>query len=330
MTSLQMPWPVALVTGFLGSGKTTLIVRLLCDPDMADTVVIVNEFGEVGLDHHLMRAVTDDVILLPNGCLCCSIRQDIVQTLRDLYKSWLMGAIPDFQRVIIETTGLADPAPIAASIGSHPLLVEAFALQSIATLVDAEHGLARLAKSLTNRNQICLADRLVLSKCDLVGAQAVEVLESRLALLNPLAAVRRTECGISPAFLFSREMAVIPKSLLHCDASSDHLSEILNVLLRPARCLDWPRFQVWLNGLLSTFGSRVMRIKGRLSFHGYTSPMIIQAVHHTFYPITESRVVGNMPQDEFLVLIFEGEVPQGLEEGFSALRGPAWRSINPG
>ncbi len=122
MTQSHPAWPIALVTGFLGSGKTTLIARLLRHPDMADTVVIVNEFGEVGLDHHLIRAATDNIILLPNGCLCCMVRQDIVQTLRDLRRSWLAGTMPDFGRVIIETTGLAEPAPLVASIGAHPLL----------------------------------------------------------------------------------------------------------------------------------------------------------------------------------------------------------------
>jgi G3E family GTPase len=320
MTAVFAPWPIAIVTGFLGSGKTTVIGRLLRDPDMTDTIVVVNEFGEIGLDHQLIRAVTDSVILLPNGCLCCSIRQDVVQTLRDLQRSWLSGTLPDFRRVIIETTGLADPAPLVASVGSHPLLAEAFALQSITTLVDAEHGFARLEATLTNRNQVCLADRLILSKCDRVDAPAVKALERRLAALNPLAPIRRSDDGVTPAFLFSRASTAMARSGLQCDAALDHLEGVSSVLLRPERRLAWTAFQAWLHALLNTFGARIMRIKGQLLFQGHAAPLIIQAVHHTFYPIAEAQIGEDEPTTSFLVLLFEGPAPAGLEAAFLALQ----------
>jgi G3E family GTPase len=319
MTKLHPAWPIAIVTGFLGSGKTTLISRLLRDPDMADTLVIVNEFGEVGLDHHLIKAATDKVILLPNGCLCCSIRQDIVQTLRELYKSWLGGAVPDFVRVIIETTGLAEPAPLVAAIASHPLLAEAFALQSVTTLVDAQHGLTRLGNSHTNRNQICLADRLILSKCDLVEIRVIETLKERLAAMNPLAPIRQGNNGVAPAFLFSRAGAPLGSSHLRCETVFDHLAGISSVLLRPQRPLAWPAFQAWLNALLNTYATRIMRIKGQLVFDGYATPLILQAVHHTLYPIAQAHVDEDTAGDMFLMLIFEGDAPPGLEEAFGAL-----------
>jgi G3E family GTPase len=319
MTSLHPAWPIAIVTGFLGSGKTTLISRLLRDADMADTLVIVNEFGEVGLDHHLIQAATDKVILLPNGCLCCSIRQDVVQTLRELYKSWLAGAVPNFARVIIETTGLAEPAPLVAAIASHPLLSGAFALRSVTTLVDAQHGLARLGNSQTNRNQICLADRLILSKCDLVETRAIEVLQERLAAMNPLAPIRHGNNGATPAFLFSRAAAPSAMSGLRCETVSDHLAGISSVLLRPRRALAWPAFQAWLNTLLNTYDSRIMRIKGQLMFEGHATPLIVQAVHHTLYPIAEAQVDEDSAGDMFLMLVFEGDAPPGLEKTFAAL-----------
>ena len=155
------------MTGFLGSGKTTLITGLLRRADMADTVVIVNEFGEIGLDHHLIKQVTDQVVLLPNGCLCCTIRQDIVQTLRDLHHGWLAGDIPDFGRVLVETTGLAEPSPLVASLVGHPVLADVFALRAVVTVIDAEYGLRHLDDHPTCWQQVCVADHLVISKCDL-------------------------------------------------------------------------------------------------------------------------------------------------------------------
>jgi G3E family GTPase len=323
MTMIQAHWPIAIVTGFLGSGKTTFIGRLLSDPDMADTLVVVNEFGEFGLDHHLIKAVTDNVILLSNGCLCCVIRQDLVQTLRDVYRSWLTGTIPSFRRVVIETTGLAEPAPLVASLGSHPLLTEVFALRSIATLVDAEYGVGRVVKSITSRNQICVADRLILSKCDLVDAEMVEVLQHRLAILNPHAPICRSDTPFVSDILFSQPAMRTIKSHLRCDQASDHIAGISSVLLRPERRLAWPAFQVWLNSLLIGFGSGVMRVKGQLTFEEHPTPLIIQAVHHTFYPIAEVALDTNAPVQDFLVIIFEGNIPARVVESFQLLQGPA-------
>ena len=139
------PWPVALLTGFLGSGKTTLVRALVAREGMANTMVVVNEFGAVGIDHDLIAAVHGDVVLLRGGCMCCGVRQDLARTLRDLHLQWLAGSIPDFARVVVETSGLADPGPVAAAIGAHPLVQDAYALRGITTLVDAEHGAAQLA-----------------------------------------------------------------------------------------------------------------------------------------------------------------------------------------
>ncbi len=320
MTTAFATWPIAIVTGFLGSGKTTLIGRLLRDPDMGETLVIVNEFGAAGLDHHLIKAVTDDVMLLPNGCLCCSIREDVVQTLCGLYRSWLAGAIGNFRRVIIETTGLAEPAPLVASIASHPLLTEAFALRSITTLVDAQHGLSRLDSSITNRNQICVADRLILSKCDLVEAEAIHRLELRLAMLNPLAPVLRGENGSVPGFLLNLWEASATRSHLRCDTVTDHLAGISSIVLRTGRRLSWEVFRAWLHALLNDFGNRIMRVKGQLTFEGHAAPLVIQAVHHSFYPVTEAPVDTGTTGGNFLVLIFEGEAPPGLAEAFDTLQ----------
>jgi G3E family GTPase len=314
MMEARPPWPIALVTGYLGSGKTTLITRLLRHPDMADTMVIVNEFGEVGLDHHLIKAVTDNVILLPNGCLCCMIRQDVVQTLRELHRGWLTGSIPDFGRILIETTGLAEPAPLVASITSHPLLSDAFALQSITTLVDAEYGLRQI-EGATWRNQIRVADHLVISKCDLVAAAGISDLLDRLIAKNPLAAIRQSDEVIEPDYLFRRTATRPSRFAISCDSGSDHLAGTATLVLRPKRPLSWTAFKVLINDILNEYGPRLLRLKGRLSFDAHKMPVIIQAVHHTFYPIVEAPP-GSDDQD-FLILIFDGAVPAGVADRFA-------------
>ncbi len=302
------PWPVAIVTGMLGSGKTTMIGRLLRHAAMADTLVLVNEFGEVGLDHHLIRAVTDNVVLLPNGCLCCTIRQDVVQTLRELYRGWLAGTIPDFGRVLIETTGLAEPAPLIASIAGHPLLADLFELRTITTVVDGQHGLRQIADRATCRNQVCVADHLILSKGDLVGAGAMAALLTRLGALNGLAAVTPSD-AVEPDAVFGRGASRTPFS---CDEPADHLNGISTIVLRSQRRLSWSAFQTWLADILDRAGSQLLRLKGRLTFDTAPGGVIVQAVHHIFYPLTEAPAGSG--DDDFLVLIFDGAIPADVAE----------------
>jgi G3E family GTPase len=315
MMEARPPWPIALVTGYLGSGKTTLIAGLLRHPDMTDTMVIVNEFGEIGLDHHLIKAVTDNVILLPNGCLCCMIRQDVVQTLRELHRGWLMGSIPDFGRILIETTGLAEPVPLVASITSHPLLWDVFALQSIATVVDAEYGLSQI-EGATCRNQIRVADQLVVSKCDLVTPAEVSDLHDQLIAMNPLAVIRQSDDVIEPDHLFRRTATRPIRPSISCDSGSDHLAGTTTLVLRPERLLTWTAFQTLINDVLNEFGPRLLRLKGRLSFDAHKTPVIIQAVHHTFYPIVEAPP-GSGDDEGFLILIFDDAVPARVVDQFA-------------
>src|SRR6476661_3090455 len=161
--------PVTVNTGFLGAGKTTLLNRLLRDPALADTVVIVNEFGEIGLDHLLVETASDGMILLAAGCLCCTVRGDLIATLEDLLRKRDNGRIAPFKRVVIETTGLADPAPILHAILYHPYLSLRYALAGVVTLVDAVNGAATLDGHEEAVKQVAMADRLVLTKTDLAG-----------------------------------------------------------------------------------------------------------------------------------------------------------------
>ena len=310
------PWPIAVVTGMLGSGKTTMIARLLRHAAMADTLVLVNEFGAVGLDHDLLKAITDNVVLLPNGCLCCTIRDDVVQSLRDIRRGWLAGTVPDFGRIVIETTGLAEPAPLVAALTTHPLLVDSFALKTIVTVVDGEYALQQLDGNVTCRNQILLADRLMISKSDLVEPATVARLAGRLTHRNPLATIGTSD-DPHPDDLFEAAIRPFKHRTMICDAPGDHLAAVTTVLLRPHRPLVWTPFRIWLAAVIDAVGPQLLRLKGRLTFDGGSAAVILQAVHHTFYPVVEDRTGPDAGAQDFLVLIFDGAPPRSLGDSWT-------------
>ncbi|MBO6807530.1 GTP-binding protein [Thalassospira sp.] len=177
------------ITGFLGSGKTTLLNALLTQDGMDKTAVLINEFGEIGLDHLLVREVSEDVVLLNSGCICCSVRGDLISGLRDLFVKRTRGEIPEFDRVIIETTGLADPAPILHTLMTDPLLTTKFRLDSVVTTVDAVHGTGQLDNHPESVKQAAVADRILMTKADLADDATRTTLESRLRALNPAAPI---------------------------------------------------------------------------------------------------------------------------------------------
>ena len=265
------PVPVTIVTGFLGSGKTTMLNQLLRAPHLADTVVIVNEFGEAGLDHLLIEQAIENTVLLKNGCICCTVRGDVADTLETLFAQRASGAIPDFRRIAIETTGLADPGPVAHALVAEPGAGYACVLDGIVTTVDAMHGAETLTRHEEARRQVALADRILVTKTDLVADTAA--LEAAVARLNPDAPRCRLAMGaVSATDVFG--LGPSTRAWLgrhqHHDHLHDHLLDggIGTVLLTHAGPMRWEALRLWLESLLSLRGEAVLRLKGLVEMEG--------------------------------------------------------------
>jgi len=266
--------PVTLLTGYLGSGKTTLLSRLLAHPDMGETAVIVNELGEVGIDHHLLRRVDERTVVLASGCVCCTLRGDLADELRDLLSRRTRGEIPPFRRVVVETTGLADPAPILYTLVSEPVVKSHYELDRVIATVDAQHGL-RGAEGL---KQAAAADRLVVTKGDLADPAP---LERRLAALNPTADVLEASFGdVAPDLLFGGRDHEPRRSTVDEHAHDDGVAA--HSLVFEGQ-LDWTAFGVWLTMLLAARGADVLRVKGLLDVGG-PGPLLLNGVQHVVHP----------------------------------------------
>lgn len=293
-TPMTEPVPLTVLTGFLGAGKTTLLNRLLKHPEMARTAVLVNEFGEIGLDHLLVETLDADTVLLNAGCLCCTIRGDLARALQNLAPRVARGEIA---RVILETTGLADPAPILATLLHDPAASRLFALDGIVTVVDAVHAMAQLDVQDEAVRQIVVADRIVVSKADLIDPAPVL---ARLAELNPGAPVILAERGsVAPTAILRAGLfdpagkafdvqgwinaAAFEHHHHHHDVNR-HDKHIHAFCLRFDEPLHWQGVGTWLEMLASTQGERLLRVKGILNLAGQDRPVVIQGVRHLFHP----------------------------------------------
>ncbi len=279
MTIDHAPIPVLILSGFLGSGKTTLLRNLLVDPDAGEIAVIVNEFGEVGIDHHLVRKTDARTTLLRNGCVCCSMRDDLAEALRDLLSQRERGAIPRFGRVVIETTGLADPAPILHTIVSEPVLRSHFRVERVVTTIDAIGGASNLDTYGEALRQVAAADHLVVTKLDLTTREVIEDLKAKLRSINPAAAIADASFGsidfaplLAPhghrgaeglgQFSFAANSDLTASDSPTPAAIHGGSGVVSSRCLIFDRPLNWQMFGIWLTMLLHRHGDRVLRLEG--------------------------------------------------------------------
>lgn len=329
--------PVTLLTGFLGAGKTTLLARLLAQPAAGRCAVLINEFGAVSLDHELVGTVAaDDIVELPGGCLCCARREALGVALADLLLHVRRGEIRPFVRVVIETSGLADPAPILRGLLGDPALMAALELDGVVTLVDAVHGARTLASQPETRVQVALADRLLLTKTDVADAATVEMLTAQLAALNPLAAIEPVTHGaIDAARLFGvrvrDEAATVAEVERWLSARgfvnlrsgapdpNRHGADIRAEVLLLDEAVPAERLRSYIGALTVLGGDAILRVKGIVHLAGRPLPFVVHGVQGTYEPL---QPLASWPSDDRrtrLVVIARG-VPAGWA-------GKLWESL---
>jgi G3E family GTPase len=335
--------PVTLVTGFLGSGKTTLISRLVKHPAMQRVAVVINEIGEIGIDHDLVTMSSENITLLANGCICCSVRTDLQETLRDLFARHRAGEITDFDRVIVETTGLADPAPVVQTLVSDTLLAAQYRLDGLVTLVDAVHGAHQIAHQPEAIKQIALADRIFITKSDLANQGVVDTLRQSIHAINPGAPVSLirngevepaalTNLGLASARVSSATLSFLGEALDATAASGErylgarsalHDASITTVSLRFGEPFTWPAFSSALDLLATLRGPDLLRVKGIVNVNG--KPVVVQGVQHIFHPPVELDHWPSADTDSRLVFItrnIPGDTIRNLFQAVGAVGAP--------
>jgi G3E family GTPase len=312
--------PVYVVTGFLGAGKTTLVREFLKTPEGANTAVVVNEFGTIGIDDALVRASADETVLLGNGCVCCNTRSDLQIALRGLVADRERGAIPHFQRIVIETSGLADPGPILQTFTSDRALAGEFHVEAAVALVDAASARETLDWSVEARKQVILADTLVVTKTDLATLPEVELLKHRLADLNPHAAIETAVNGvIEPRLLFADRGGAIPERNAFV-AEAAHSDGIRSFVWTEAAPISWNAFSRAMETLSALRGPDLLRAKGFLNVVGCSGPVVIQVVQHLMHAPVELQTWPAADHATRVVFITRNIPEQAMRDLFAAVR----------
>ncbi len=320
--------PVTVITGFLGSGKTTLINRFIRDPRIGRMAVIVNEFGEVGLDNLLIESASEDTVLLSSGCLCCAIQSDLADTLISLHARRASGELPRFERAVIETSGLADPAPILHTLMTHPDIVRRYYLDGIVTTVDVLHGEAQLAEHPESVKQAAMADRLVLTKSDLSDGVALRRLVAAVRSLNPAAPLDdpgATELDpsvvLATGLLDARTRQANVQRWLRDEAyqpapgsASHHAAGIRSFCVYRDAPLSRAVLGMWLSETIQSHGSHLLRIKGIVNVAEAGGPLVVHGVQHRLYPPAALKDWPTPDRRTRVVFIVRDLAPEGVED----------------
>jgi G3E family GTPase len=308
--------PVTLVTGFLGAGKTTLIRRFLVSPQGQGTAVIVNEFGAVGIDDALVREAAEQTILLGNGCVCCITRTDLQLALRQLVIDRERGLVPSFARVVIETSGLADPGPILQTFSTDRALGGEFHIDVMLAVVDAVNGEATLKNAAEARKQVILADRLIVSKSDLAGAAGLDALTRNLQKLNPRAGIDNSVGGVLDPDRFIAPATAPRNSFV---AEAEHSDGIVSFVFERQQPVEWPAFSRAMETLIALRGPELLRVKGILNIAGCRGPVIVQYVQHLAHPPVELQSWPDQNRDSRVVFITRNIHEAHIRDLFAAV-----------
>jgi G3E family GTPase len=334
--------PVSVLTGFLGSGKTTLLNRLLRDPAMAETLVLINEFGEIGIDHHLVQSVDAEMIVLSSGCLCCTVQSDLAETLRRMAIDRVRGAVPFFRRVVVETTGLADPAPILHTLMQDPLIAAHYRLDGVIATVDAVNGANQLDRQPEASKQAAVADRLIMTKRDLADAATQETLGRRLAELNPAAPILSPDAPVARLFdaglydpntksLEVRRWLQAEAYGAHDHHGHDHHghdhadhdqspddrnrhdARIRATCITLDQPVPWDAFVSWIESLADQRGEDLLRLKALINVAGRDKPIVVHGVQHLFHPPVE---LADWPDEDHTsrIVVIARDMPAAMLE----------------
>lgn len=321
--------PVGVLTGFLGSGKTTILRRILEAEEYGDSAVLINEFGEVGLDHILVGEIAPDVVLLNNGCLCCTLRGELRDALSSLLTSRTRGEIPPFKRVIVETTGVAEPALILSTVFADPQIRHHYAIGDVVTTIDGMHALMQSEDQEVWLEQAASADDLLITKTDLIDEEAKARVLRLLDTVNPTARRLYPDSpGITQLFSHKTHKADNQKSARHClpglapvmPAASRtlHHTSVATIRVTAEAPLDWEAFGVWLSMLLHAHGKNILRVKGLLYLEKSEGPVVIQGVQFVIHPPEHLSAWGDIPRRTDLVFILRNIEPERVRRSFNA------------
>lgn len=320
-------YPITIVTGFLGSGKTTLLSNVLRHEKYRNTAVIINEYGQAGLDHRLIRRIEEKTRLLSGGCICCNMREDLIQEIKNILNETEREEI-EMDRIVIETTGLADPAPILFSILMDPLLTNRFYVDAVVCCLDAANGELHLRNNPESVKQIVTADTVIITKTDIVEDEQVEEMHRRLNQLNPAAIVLEAAKGhIDPEIVFANSQNQMETRLnkleniekAYAGLNDGHNTAVRSMAIEFHEALDWTAFGLWMSLLLYTHGEKMFRIKGMVDV-GEKGPVVINGVQHIIHPPHHLPDWNGEEHNSQIVFIMKEIEPQQIMDSLLAFQ----------